>query len=125
MLEVTIYRGEVKPITIVVTNEVGRRVDLSGATLFLALKRHGDDSTSTILKHHAEFSMGGAVSGSISFTLSRPDSAKLPGKMVGQIRAIISGKSIITNQFILNLKDSIIPGPFVGEGVAVVPAFTP
>jgi hypothetical protein len=124
MLEVTVYRGEVKPITIVVVNEVGRLVDLSGATLFLALKRHGDDSTSTILKHHAEFSMGAAVSGSISFTLSRADSAKLPGKMVGQIRAIISGKTIFSNPFILNLESSVIPGPFVGDGAARIPAAT-
>lgn len=124
MIEISVYRGEVKPITLTITNEYKQAVDLSGATLFLAIKRHKNDDVPVISKYHADFDTGSACLGIVSFTTSRADTEQVSGRLVGQIRAIIAGTTIYSDEFYLNVEDSVIPGPFVADGAGTIPAAT-
>jgi hypothetical protein len=121
MLEITVYRGEVKPIEIELADEKNKPVDLSGAILHLFITRHEDEAP-IITKHHEDFSLALATRGIVSCVLGRNDTDELPGKLIGQIRAVISGKSIFSDEFCLNLTASVVPGPFIGDGSGTIPA---
>lgn len=87
---ITLKQGEAKLLTLTVTDGRGTAVDLSGCTLFLAVKqRKGEDST--FAKIHSDFDLSQAAQGIISVFLDDADTNQPPGPYVGELKVTFPG----------------------------------
>lgn len=120
MVEISVYRGEVKPIQLTITDQNKRAVDLSSATLFLSVKRYQDDEDLVFYKDHADFDLSLASLGIVSVNLTQIDTNQASGRLVGQIRAIIATSKLFSDEFYLNIQASVIPGLSIGSGAGAI-----
>jgi hypothetical protein len=86
MLNCTIKQGEAKKLTLTVTDETGAVVDLTGCTLFLAVKRHKGEGEYAFSKEHGAFDLSQAAQGIVSAFLEETDTLQTPGPYVGELQ---------------------------------------
>jgi len=91
MLSCTIKQGEAKKLTLIVTDENGAAVDLSGCTLFLAVKRHKGEEDYAFSKDHGAFDLSQAAQGIVSVFLADTDTLQIPGPYVGELQVTFPG----------------------------------
>lgn len=92
---ITLKQGEAKKLTLMVTDGGGAAVDLSGCTLFLAVKRlKGDDYAFS--KDHNAFNLSQAAQGIISVFLVDADTNRTPGPYVGELKVTFPGAAPAT-----------------------------
>ena len=91
MANVTLKQGEAKTLTLTVTDKDGAAVDLTGCTLFLALKRHKGDGDYTFSKNHSDFDASQAAQGIVSVFLTATDTNQVPGPYVGELKVTFPG----------------------------------
>lgn len=82
---VTIKQGEAKTLTFTVTDN-GAVVNLTGATLFLGVKKKKPDAAYIFSKDDADFDKGQAAQGIITVFLTAADTAQTPGPYVGELK---------------------------------------
>ena len=92
MLNCTIKQGEAKNLTLTVTDNNGGTVDLSGCTLFLAVKRHKGDEDYAFSKDHAAFDLSLAAQGIVSVFLGNSETQQTPGPYVGELKVTFPGE---------------------------------
>jgi hypothetical protein len=91
MANITLKQGEAKTLTLTVSDKDGAAVDLSGCTLFLALKRHKGDGDYTFSKNHSAFNTEDAAQGIVSVFLAETDTNQVPGPYVGELKVTFPG----------------------------------
>ncbi|MEW6386821.1 MAG: hypothetical protein AB1491_04810 [Thermodesulfobacteriota bacterium] len=91
--QVTLKQGEAKTLTLTVT-EAGQAVDLSGATLFLGVKRYKTDTAYTFSKNDGDFNKTQAAQGMVSVFLTGADTDREPGAYVGELKAAFPGSVV-------------------------------
>jgi hypothetical protein len=87
---VTIKQGEAKTLKLTVTED-GAVVNLTGATLFLGVKKTKADAAYAFSKDDADFGKGQADTGLIKVFLSGTDTAQPPGPYVGELKVTYPG----------------------------------
>lgn len=92
----TIKQGEAKDLTLTVTDASGATIDLSGCTLFLAVKSHKGDSSYAFAKDHSAFNLSQADQGIISVFLEDTDTSLTPGPYVGELQVTFPGAPPLT-----------------------------
>lgn len=96
MLNCTIKQGEAKNLTLTVTDENGGAVDLTGCTLFLAVKRHKGDGDYAFSKDHSAFDLSQAAQGIVSVFLGDTETQQTPGPYVGELKVTFPGEPPVT-----------------------------
>jgi hypothetical protein len=91
--QVTLKQGEAKTLTLTV-REDGQAVDLSGATLFLGVKRYKSDTAYAFSKNDGDFNKVQAAQGMVSVFLTATDTNKEPGTYVGELKASFPGNVV-------------------------------
>jgi hypothetical protein len=92
---IILKQGEAKKLTFTVTDETGAAVDLTGCTLFLAVKRHkGEDYA--FFKDHAAFDLLQAGQGMVTVFLAATDTNQAPGPYVGELKITFPGASPVS-----------------------------
>jgi hypothetical protein len=92
----TLKQGEAKKLTLTVMDETGAAVDLTGCTLFLAVKRHKGDGDYSFSKDHGSFDLSQAAQGVVSVFLAAADTMQTSGPYVGELKVIFPGPSPAT-----------------------------
>lgn len=92
MINFTIKQGEAKKLTLTVADETGAAVDLTGCTLFLAVKRHKGEGDYAFSKDHAAFDLGQAAQGIVSVFLADTDTLRTPGPYVAELQVTFPGE---------------------------------
>ncbi len=92
----TIKQGEAKKLTLTVTDETGAAVDLTGCTLFLAVKRHKGEVDYSFSKNHDAFDLSQADQGIVSVFLADSDTQQNPGPYVGELKITFPGAAPAT-----------------------------
>ena len=92
MLNCPIKQGEAKKLTLTVTDENGATVDLTGCTLFLAVKRHKGEGDYAFSKDHGAFDLSQAAQGIVSVFLEETDTQQTPGPYVGELQVTFPGE---------------------------------
>jgi len=87
---VSLKQGEAKTMTLTVTDH-GAAVDLTGATLFLGVKRQKSEAQYTFAKQDADFDKGQAAQGTVTVFLTAADTAQTPGPYVGELKVTYPG----------------------------------
>lgn len=96
MLSCTIKQGEAKKLTLTVTDETGAAVDLTGCTLFLAVKRQKGDVDYAFTKDHGDFDLSQGVQGIASVFLADSDTQQSPGPYIGELKVTFPGAPPLT-----------------------------
>lgn len=82
-----IKQGEAKTLTLTITDEdTGEAVDLSGATLYLVVKRQKSDTTPILARLDAALGKGQAAVGIVTFAITKTESNIEPGPLYGELR---------------------------------------
>ena len=111
--KIRLKQGEAKTITFTVTRAYGQAVDLTGATLFLGVKRHKKDTGYIFSKVDADFDKTQQVLGIVSVNLSITDTTQMEADYHGELECSWTGtvpmvdKSI--NEITISIMRSIIP----------------
>jgi hypothetical protein len=93
---ITLKQGEAKKLHLTVTDENETAVDLSGATLFLGVKKKKNDLGYAISKNHAAFDLSQAAQGIVSVFLEGTDTNQTPGPYVGELKVTFPGAAPVT-----------------------------
>jgi len=105
MSTLKIKQGEAKPVTLTITDENGAVVDLSGATLFLGVKKDKGDSAYAFSKEDADFDKTQAASGILVVDLSAEDTDQPESTYIGELKCTWDGPVIIKSEdFFLQIK---------------------
>ena len=96
MAKITLKQGEAKRLTLMVTDGNGAAVDLTGCTLFLAVKRQKEDAGYAFSKEHNSFDVSQAPLGTISIFLADTDTNQIPGLYVGELKVTFPGAAPAT-----------------------------
>lgn len=88
---IILKQGEAKKLTFTVTDETGAAVDLTGCTIFLAVKRHKGEVDYTFSKDHDAFDLSQAAQGIVSVFLADTDTQQTPGPYVGEMTVTFPG----------------------------------
>ena len=83
-------QGEAKTLTLTV-KEDGAPADLTGATLFLGVKKIKSDQEYTFSKDDEDFDKGQAAQGTVSIFLAAADTGQEPGPYVGELKVTFPG----------------------------------
>jgi hypothetical protein len=109
MADIKLKQGEAKPLNLTVTDEHGRAVDLTGATLFLGVKRHKEDEDYLISKANNVFNVESAALGKVSVPLSAEDTYHAPGRLVGELKVTFHNLEILkSNEINIVIEKSVI-----------------
>ena len=84
--KIRLKQGEAKTITLTVTRAYGMAVDLTGATLFLGVKRHKKDTAYVFSKVDADFDKTDALTGVVTVYLSAVDTNQLEDDYLGELQ---------------------------------------
>jgi len=91
-----IKQGEAKRLTLTVTDGSGAAVDLTGCTLFLAVKAHKGANDYAFSKEHGAFDLSQAAQGVVSVFLAAADTLQTPGPYVGELQVTFPGAAPVT-----------------------------
>jgi len=111
--KIQLKQGEAKTITLTVTRAYGQVVDLTGATLFLGVKRHKKDTAYIFSKVDADFDKTQQVLGIVTVNLSATDTTQAEADYHGELECSWPGtvpmvdKSI--NEITISIMRSITP----------------
>ena len=109
--KIRLKQGEAKTITLTVTRAYGMAVDLTGATLFLGVKRHKKDTAYIFSKVDADFDKTQQALGIVTVGLSTTDTGQAEADYHGELECSWSGtvpmidKSI--NEIVISIERSV------------------
>jgi len=103
-----IKQGEAKTITFTVKEAQGSGVDLSGAALFLGVKKDKADADYAFAKADEEFDKGQAASGIVSVGLTAADTDQTEATYIGEFRCSWDGPVIKKSEdFFIQIKRAV------------------
>jgi hypothetical protein len=108
MANIKIKQGEAKTLTLTVTDEYSRKVDLTGAALFLGIKRNKADTSYLISKEHDDFELAGVAQGQVTVLLSADDTDQSIGRLTGELKVTFLSLEIVkSDDFYLIIEEAV------------------
>ena len=89
--KIRLKQGEAKTITLTVTRAYGQAVDLTGATLFLGVKRHKKDTAYIFSKVDVDFDKTQQALGIVTVDLSTTDTTQAEADYHGELKCTWAG----------------------------------
>jgi hypothetical protein len=106
--KLVIKQGEAKMISFTVGDAQGARVDLSGAALFLGVKKDKSDSDYLFAKADQDFDKSQAVNGIVTVNLAAADTNQPEATYIGELRCAWAGPVIKKSEdFFLQIKRAV------------------
>jgi len=108
MADIKLKQGEAKTVTLTVTDGFGRKVDLTGATLFLGVKRNKKDASYLFFKDHEDFDTVAAGWGQAGVLLSSEDTSQPSGRLTGELKVTFPNLEVVkSDDFWITIEEAV------------------
>jgi hypothetical protein len=110
MAKIILKQGEAKTLTLTVKDGSGAGVDLSGASLFLGVKKTKAEAGYTFAKDDAAFDKSRAGEGIVAVHLTETDTARDEGTYIGELKCSWEGPPAVVDKsgdFYLQIQQAV------------------